>query len=140
MVRILIFYWSVVSYPISQLQSPGRVECSGFSLSHQQYQKLYRRKHVFRFTVFSFWLELCNKIQISKRKGNKDTNMYISCILLRNAGINNSKRWLEFGLTDHLNQRTVYNQRNNYREEKSSRLPSVSNFGVINTFETNGRQ
>ena len=45
----------------------------------------------------------------SKRKGNKDTNMYISCILLRNAGINNSKRWLEFGLTDHLNQRTVYN-------------------------------
>ena len=59
---------------------------------------------MFRFTVFSFWLELCNKIQISKRKGNKDTNRYISCILLRNAGINNSKRWLEFGLTDHLNQ------------------------------------
>ena len=140
MVRILTFCWSVVSYPIAQLQSPGRVGCFGFSLSHLQYQKLYRRKHVFHFTLFSFWLELCNKMQINKRKGNKYTNMYISCILMRNAGINNSKRWLEFGLTEHLNQRTVYNQRRDYREEKSSRLPNVSNFGMINTFETNGRQ
>ena len=94
---------------------------------------------MFHFTLFGFWLELCNKIQINKRKGNKHANMYISCILMRNAGINNSQRWLEFGLTDHLNQRTVYNQRSDYREEKSSRLPSVSNLGVINTFETNGR-
>ena len=56
MVRPLTFCWSVVGYPISQLQSPGRVERSSLSLSHPHHQKLCRKKHVFPFTLFSFTL------------------------------------------------------------------------------------
>ena len=63
---------------------------------------------MFPFTLFSFSLWLCNQRQINKRKGNKYINIYISCILVRNAGMSNSRRKPEFGLTDYLNQRTMY--------------------------------
>ena len=55
-------------------------------------------ENLFPFTFF-FWLGLCNKRQINKVKANKCIKMYMLHMLRRNAGMSNSKRWLEFGLT-----------------------------------------
>ena len=65
--------------------------------------------------------------------------MYISYILMRNVNRNNLKTWLKLGLTDYLNQRTIYFQGNYKTEVKSTGLPRAANSGTINTSETNGK-
>ena len=66
------------------------------------------------FSVFHWG---SNQRQINKRKANKYINIYISCILVRNAGMTNSRRKLKFGFTDYLSQRTIYFSVSNKTEE-----------------------
>ena len=53
--------------------------------------------------------------------------------------MSNSRRKPEFGLTDYLNQRTMYFLVSNKTEEQSTRLARVANCGTVNTLENTGR-
>ena len=53
--------------------------------------------------------------------------------------MSNSKKWLEFGFIDHIDQITTYIERKDYTEEKRTRFLRVPNFGMINTLQTDSQ-
>lgn len=66
--RILTFCWSVVSYPISQLQSPGRVECLGHCPINNT-RNLYRRAVCFILLFLVFGWSSAIKYRLTREKG-----------------------------------------------------------------------
>ena len=93
---------------ISTAVSRERGAFQPFTVPSSSLETVQEEKFVSFYLFLNFWLGLCNERQINKIKANKCIKMYVLHMLWRNAGMSNSKRWLELDLPDHLNQRTIY--------------------------------